>query len=222
MLSPTFREERLLEKREESTEKEQAKDLVSDALNSPMSTTILTANSQKVKVRVRVAKILLRSTNFACSFIVLSMLSTTFSIFNATKDLPARNNLPPWAPATKIWPQMTLLVIACISLMLSIIVLWRYRRGNQKRVEKAAIYYNTFSMAFFGFNIVMWLIGAGILHSSHVNGNGKDIWGWSCNDNTRKALFDNQVSYDLVCRFQVRLLALPFPTYLSSEADITV
>jgi hypothetical protein len=29
MLSPTFREERLLEKREESTEKEQAKDLVS-------------------------------------------------------------------------------------------------------------------------------------------------------------------------------------------------
>ena len=30
MLSPTFREERLLEKREESTEKEQAKDLVSE------------------------------------------------------------------------------------------------------------------------------------------------------------------------------------------------
>ena len=54
----------------------------------------------------------------------------------------------------------------------------------------------------------MWLIGAGILHSSHVNGNGKDIWGWSCNDNTRKALFDNQVSYDLVCRFQVRSFLL--------------
>jgi hypothetical protein len=29
------------------------------------------------------------------------------------------------------------------------------------------------------------------------------LWGWSCRDNTRKALFQDDVSYDLACRLQV-------------------
>ena len=44
MLSPTFREERLLGKREENTEKEQAKDLVSDASQYTKAYNLLTAN----------------------------------------------------------------------------------------------------------------------------------------------------------------------------------
>jgi len=39
------------------------------------------------------------------------------------------------------------------------------------------------------------------LNQSKVNGS-QDIWGWSCKDNTRKALFQNDVSYDLICRLQ--------------------
>jgi hypothetical protein len=183
ILSPTFREEQILEKREEMTEKEQAKDL-------------------KVKVRVRIAKIFLRGINFACSLIVLSMLATAFSIFNATRHLAPRNNLPAWANNTATWPQIVLLVIACVSLFMSVVVLIAYSRGGHRRAEKVAAYYTVFAVGFFIFSIVMWAVGAAVLNQSKAQGNGKDMWGWSCVDNKRRHLFEDDVSYALVCRLQ--------------------
>ncbi|KAH8595422.1 hypothetical protein B0O99DRAFT_652199 [Bisporella sp. PMI_857] len=56
LLSPTFREEQLLEKYEQGTEKEQAKDLV------------------KIKTRVRVAKFILKGVNFSCSPLQITVL----------------------------------------------------------------------------------------------------------------------------------------------------
>ncbi|KAH0541940.1 hypothetical protein FGG08_003660 [Glutinoglossum americanum] len=178
-LSPTFREEQLLEKQEQLTEKEQAKDL-------------------KVKFRVRLAKVVLRGVNFSCSLIVLSMISATFMIFNATKALPARNNLPAWAPSTKPWPQITILVISCISLFMSIVIMFAYWRGGHRRAEKAAVYYTVFAVGIFVFSIIMWGIAAGILNSSKINGQGKDLWGWSCKDNKRRQLFQ-QDDWSLIC-----------------------
>ncbi|MCJ1306363.1 hypothetical protein MMC25_000005 [Agyrium rufum] len=181
--SPTFHEEVNLEKAEESTDKQNATDL-------------------KVKIRVRMAKMMLRGVNFSCSLIVLSMLSATFTIFNATKDIPPRSSLPPWAPSQKIWPQVTLLVIACVSLFLSLCVFYAYWKGGHRRAQKAAVYYTMFAFGFFAFNTVMWIIAAAVLHGSKANGNGKDMWGWSCNKNTRATLFQDEVNYALVCRLQ--------------------
>ncbi|WPH01134.1 Hypothetical protein R9X50_00396900 [Acrodontium crateriforme] len=183
ILSPTFKEDEILEKHEAHTDKIQAKDL-------------------KVKTRVRMAKMMLRGVNFSCSLIVLSMLSTTFSIFNATKTIPPRNNLPPWALGQKIWPQVTLLVISCISLFASLIIFYAYWKGGHNRAEKAAVYYTSFAVAFFVFSIVMWGIGAGILQQSKTNGNNKDMWGWSCVNNARHSLFETEVQYNLICRLQ--------------------
>ncbi len=149
------------------------------------------------------AKMCLRGTNFSCSLIVLAMLSTTFSIFNATKTLPARSNSPAWAPAQKTWPQITLLSIACVSLAMSLAIFYAYWKGGHKRAEKAAIYYTVFSVAFFTFSIVMWAIGAAILNQSRKNGGGKDMWGWSCKDGKRKDVFAQDVDYALICRLQV-------------------
>lgn len=157
-----------------------------------------------MKTRVRVAKLILRGVNFSCSLIVLSMLSVTFSIFNATKSLPARNNLPAWADGTKTWPQLVVLVTSCVSLALCIIVLFNYWRGGHHRAEKVAVYYTLFAVAFFIFSIVMWGIAAGILQGARNTGNNKDIWGWSCVDNQRRQLFQQEVNYALVCRMQVR------------------
>lgn len=182
-LSPTFREEQILEKHEELTEKEQAKDL-------------------KIKTRVRIAKFFLRGVNFSCSLIVLSMLSTTFSIFNATKQLPARNNLPAWANGTKTWPQYTVLAISCVSLALCLVVFWNYWRGGHQRAEKVAVYYTLFAVGYFIFSTIMWGIAAGILQGTKSNSNNKDIWGWSCVDNKRRELFSEKVDYALVCRMQ--------------------
>lgn len=183
ILSPTFREEQELEKHEALTEREQQKDL-------------------KVKIRVRIAKIFLRGINFACSLIVLSMLATAFSIFNATKNLAPRNNLPPWAANTKIWPQVLLLSIACVSLVMCIVVLIAYSRGGHHRAEKVAAYYTVFAVGFFVFSIIMWAIGAAVLNQSKAQGKGKDMWGWSCVDNKRRHLFEDDVSYALICRLQ--------------------
>lgn len=148
------------------------------------------------------AKMMLRGVNFSCSLIVLSMLSATFTIFNATKAIPARNGLPAWAVGQKVWPQIVLLCIACVSLFASLIIFYAYWKGGHRRAEKAAVYYTAFAVAFFVFSIVMWGIGAGILQGAKNNSNGKDMWGWSCVNNTRKQLFQNEVSYDLICRLQ--------------------
>ena len=150
------------------------------------------------------AKFFLRGVNFSCSLIVLSMLSTTFQIFNATKQLPPRNNLPVWAQGQQIWPQITLLCISCVSLAICICIFWSYWRGGHNRAKKTAVYYTTFAIGFFIFSTVMWILGAAILHSSKANGNGQDMWGWACNDNKRRTLFQDEVHYALVCRLQVR------------------
>lgn len=184
VLSPTFKHEQILEKLEGETEQEQARDL-------------------KIKFRVRVAKFFLRGINFSCSLIVLSMLAATFTIFNATKNLPSRGGLTAWSSNTNPWPQIVLLVIACISLFMAIVILIAYcRKGGHKKAEKLSTYYSFFAVGFFVFSIVLWAMGAAILNESKRTGNGKDVWGWACKDGKRHDLYENDVQYDLVCRLQ--------------------
>ena len=145
----------------------------------------------------------LRGVNFSCSLIVLSMLSTTFAIFNESKSIPPRNNLPPWATNTNPWAQVALLVISCISLLFSIVIFYAYWKGGHQRAKKTTVYYTVFCICFFSFSIIMWAVGAGVLHFSRANGNGKDVWGWACKDNKRSQLFSQEVKYGLVCTLQV-------------------
>ena len=118
------------------------------------------------------AKMLMRGVNFSCSLIVLAMLSTTLTIINATISIPSRSGFSAWAPGQKIWPQVTLLVIACISLFMSVVIVYAYWKGGHRRAEKAAVYYSAFAVAFFIFSIVMWGIGAGILIVEGLRGSG--------------------------------------------------
>jgi hypothetical protein len=138
------------------------------------------------------------------------MVSVTFTIFESTKSLPARNNLPAWADGTKTWPQKVILATSCVSLALCLVVFWNYWRGGHKRAEKVAVYYTLFAVGFFIFSTVMWALAAGILQGSKANGNGKDVWGWSCTDNKRRQLFSQKVDYALVCRMQVSSLDKTF------------
>ena len=200
IMSPTFREEHVLEKREIATEKEQAKDIVGPHYRSQLCNSLTCF--QKIKTRVRAAKVFLRSINFACSLIVLAMIGTTFAIFNATKKLSPRSNLPPWAVGTSPWPQILLLVIACVSLVFCIAIFWGYFKGGHKRAEKVQTYYTVFAVGFFVFSIIMWGVGAGVLNTTKSNSNGQDLWGWSCKENKRKELFAADVDYALVCRLQ--------------------
>ena len=163
---------------------------------------------QKTKTRVRLAKMCLRVTNFSCSLIVLAMLSTVFTIFNATRALPKRGNASPWAKNQQIWPQIVLLSIACVSLVACIAIFYAYWKGGHRRAEKATIYYTVFSVIFFTFSIVIWAIGAGVLNQAKKDGNGQDMWGWSCKEGKRKEIFKEEVDYDLVCRLQVSFTLL--------------
>ena len=79
-----------------------------------------------------------------------------------------------------------------------------YWRGGHNRAEKLSIYWTAFSMGAFIFAIVMWGIAAGILNGAKATGNGKDLWGWACKDNKRRAYFQDDVNYKLVCKELVR------------------
>jgi hypothetical protein len=85
---------------------------------------------------------------------------------------------------------------------MSIVVIIAYWRGGHHRAEKVAAYYTVFAVAFFIFSIVMWAIGAAAFNQSKAQGNGKDMWGWSCVDNRRRHLFEDDIAYALVCRLQ--------------------
>lgn len=183
-LSPTFREELLLEKREVMTDKQQAKDLA-------------------VKTRVRIAKLCLRTVNFSCSLIVLSMLSFSMHIFFTTRNLPPMNNLPAWAVGTKLWPQYVVFAVSIVSLTICVLIFYSYWKGGHRRAEKTAVYYTVFAVGFFIFSVFMWALAAGILQGSKNNSGNQDLWGWSCADNKRRQLFQEKVDYALVCRLQV-------------------
>jgi len=155
-------------------------------------------------------KMLLRGVNFSCSLIVLALVATTLHVFMATKHLPTKNNLPPWATGTQTWPQYVVLATACISLAFCLMVFWSYYRGGHRRAEKTAVYYTIFAVGFFIFSIVMWAVAAGILQGAKSNSGNQDIWGWSCVDNKRRQLFGEQVDYALVCRIQVCSFQLPY------------
>jgi hypothetical protein len=182
-LSPTFKEEQVLEAKEKSTEKEQARDL-------------------KIKTRVRMAKFALRGVNFSCSLIILSMISSSFAIFNATRSLPAMNGLPPWAGNTNAWPQKVVLACSCVSLLICVTVFVGYCRGGHQRAEKVGVYYTMFAVGWFIFSMIMWAVAAGVLQFTRSNSGNQDIWGWSCVQNHRSELFKDKVDYALVCRLQ--------------------
>ncbi|KAJ4297215.1 hypothetical protein N0V88_004133 [Collariella sp. IMI 366227] len=182
-LSPTFKEEQILEDREKNTDKEQARDI-------------------KIKTRVRMAKFALRGVNFSCSLIILSMISASFAIFHATKTLPALSGLPPWAANTNTWPQKVVLACACVSLLICIAVFIGYCRGGHRRAEKVGVYYTLFAVGWFIFSMAMWAAAAGILQYSRSNTGNKDMWGWACVQNRRSQIFGQQVDYALVCRLQ--------------------
>ncbi|KAK8114705.1 hypothetical protein PG999_006774, partial [Apiospora kogelbergensis] len=188
-LSPTFREEEILGKREQDTEKEQAKDLT-------------------IKTRVRFAKFALRGVNFSCSLIILSMLTSSFAIFNATKALPAQNGLPPWAENTNSWPQKVVLAAACLNLSICVLIFVGYCRGGHHRAEKVGVYYTLFAVGWFIFNMIIWAIAAGVLQFTRNNSGNKDMWGWACVENHRSEVFSNKVDYALVCRLQRHLLPI--------------
>jgi len=181
-LSPTFRED-ILEKQESATDKEQARDV-------------------KIKARVRLAKVALRGVNFSCALIILAMLSSSFAIFNATKSLPSQSKMPAWAEDTKIWPQILVLVMACLTLGACIVVFCAYFRGGHKRAEKVATYYTMFALGWFIMSMVLWAITAALFQNSRNNSGNRDMWGWACVQNTRSAVYGDKVDYQLICRLQ--------------------
>ena len=119
------------------------------------------------------AKFALRGVNFSCSLIVIAMLSTTFSIFNATKALPARGSFQSWPTNAISWPQILVLTMAIISLLATIGVFLAYFRGGHRRAEKVATYYTLFAIGWFIVSMILWAVTAAIYQHSRDNSNSK-------------------------------------------------
>ena len=175
-------EKQLLEEAEERVNTNQVKDV-------------------KAATMARIAKLSLRGVSFTCSLIILSMLAATLSIFNTTTSLPSVNNVPPWAQGTKPWAQVTLLIFACISLLMCIIAFIGHFRGGY-RIKALAAYSTLLAALFFIFSTIMWAVGAALLVRSKAKGNGHDIWGWSCSNESQRSVFSSDIAYDLICHYQ--------------------
>jgi hypothetical protein len=182
-LSPTFREEDILEAREKDTEAAQKQDV-------------------GLKYRVRMAKFALRGISFSCSLIIISLLAVSFSIFRTTNHLAAQNGLPAWAENTKLWPQILVLSVSGVNLFLCVLIFFGYLKGGHHRAEKVGVYYTLFAVGWFIASSVLWAAAAGILQFTRDNSNNKDMWGWACVDNKRSEVFSQKVDYALVCRLQ--------------------
>jgi hypothetical protein len=57
--------------------------------------------------------------------------------------------------------------------------------------------------------LIMWIVGAAVYQHSKSSGNNKDMWGWSCAQNTREEIYSNTIDYALLCRLQVNPLLPP-------------
>lgn len=150
------------------------------------------------------AKFALRGVSFSCSLIILAMLTSTLSIFHATKGLPAQNGLPAWSSSTTTWPQILVLSVSCVNLLICILIFIGYCRGGHARAEKVGVYYTLFAVGWFIVSIILWAAAAGVFQFTRNNSNNQDMWGWSCVQNHRSDLFSQKVDYELVCRLQVR------------------
>ncbi|KAI1177580.1 hypothetical protein F4777DRAFT_541508 [Nemania sp. FL0916] len=182
-LSPTFREEDILEAREQDTEAAQKKDV-------------------GLKYRVRLAKFALRGISFSCSLIIISLIAVSFNVFRTTNTLAAQSGLPPWAQGTQLWPQIVVLSVSGVNLFLCILIFIGYLRGGHHRAEKVGVYYTLFAVGWFIASSILWAAAAGILQFTRNNSGNKDLWGWSCVDNKRAQVFADKVDYALVCRLQ--------------------
>lgn len=164
---------------------------------------------QGLKYRVRMAKFALRGISFSCSLIIIALLSVSFNIFRTTKALAPQSGLAPWAANTPLWPQIVVLSVSGINLILCIIIFYGYIRGGHHRAEKVGVYYTLFAVGWFIASSILWAAAAGILQFTRNNSNNKDMWGWSCVDNTRAKIFSDKVDYALVCRLQVSFIPNP-------------
>lgn len=182
-LSPTFREEDILESREKDTEAAQKRDV-------------------GLKYRVRMAKFALRGISFSCSLIIISLLAVSFSVFRATNHLAAQSGLPAWAENTQLWPQIVVLAVSGVNLFLCVLIFIGYLRGGHHRAEKVGVYYTLFAVGWFIASSILWAAAAGILQFTRNNSNNKDMWGWSCVENRRAEVFSEKVDYALICRLQ--------------------
>lgn len=149
------------------------------------------------------AKFALRGVNFSCSLIILSMLASSFAIFNSTKALPTQSGMPPWANGTDTWPQKLVMAMACVSLVACMFVFLAYCRGGHRRAEKVSTYYTMFAIGWFIFSMIVWAVTAALYQHSRSNSGNKDMWGWSCVENKRSEIMGDKVDYALVCRMQV-------------------
>ncbi|KAJ5472061.1 hypothetical protein N7539_008630 [Penicillium diatomitis] len=90
------------------------------------------------------------------------------------------------------------------SLSTCLTVFWGYWKGAHRQAEKITIYDTIFSIGFFAFHFIMWIIATSIDPNNKVTSNGEDIWDWFCTANTWKQLLSHTISCTRLCRLQKR------------------
>lgn len=134
---------------------------------------------------------------------MIGLSITAFVLFTTTKDLEPIAGFNPWAEPTTLWPQILILIVACISFIASAIVIVGYLRHGHRGAESIS-YVTTIAMVFgWAVWLAIWIAAGASLQRVRATGNRRDLWGWACAKHTpRYQVFHSKVDYDLMCRIQ--------------------
>ncbi|KAI9771445.1 MAG: hypothetical protein M1840_002065 [Geoglossum simile] len=158
----------------------------------------------KLKRRIRVLRIVSRTSTAIFSIAVMVMMAMTLEKFMTTRDTYI-NGRTAWAKNTKLWPTIMLFSVALTTLVINLVILIAYLR-SVKAANRVSVLSTAFGLLVFGGHVVVWVATAVLYrYGKDTNGVSNDLWGWACSKGADKIQenFKTVVNFQAVCNRSV-------------------
>ncbi|KAI7909506.1 hypothetical protein M9X92_011599 [Pyricularia oryzae] len=130
------------------------------------------------------AKFRLRGVSFSCSLIVVAVMFTVLTMFDAAKVHQGASHAQQHARLILI------LTVSCLSVVICMFIFWPYCRGGYRKVEKVAVYHTLLTIG--GFIVRIGLDSDCCFFPTSAQ-----------QQRQQGHTFEDDVDYSLLCRLQV-------------------
>ncbi|KAF2122450.1 hypothetical protein BDV96DRAFT_608506 [Lophiotrema nucula] len=161
-----------------------------------------------LKARIRRLRLVTRILAFLISIAVFVPITLTLHKFLTTQNVYHEVTAPDgtavnrtaWHKDSKVWPTWMYFLVATISLLLNLVIIFSYKFGV-KYANKATVVATTFSWIVMIGNLVVWSVAASLYRKEKKE---TDLWGWTCSPAARliQKEFKKEVDFDQFCNVQ--------------------
>ncbi|KAK7192999.1 hypothetical protein DPSP01_005210 [Paraphaeosphaeria sporulosa] len=166
--------------------------------------TALKARIRRLRVVSRVLGLLISVAVFIPIALTLHKFLSTQNVYrDVTRDGVTKHRTA-WAKDSKVWPTWMYFLIAAISVVLNIVIIFAYKFGIDK-ANKAATVATTFNWFVMLGNLAVWCVAASLYRTEKdKDGKSNDLWGWTCSPLAREIQkeFAHEVDFDKFCNVQ--------------------